>query len=312
MSIDKNEVDATLSPTAKEALENLAKQGLTPAANPAPAEPDEHGDFKDPTPEPKKETPKEEPKKEVKTEDKPKEGEEPKDPAANHKKVEREISYVPAWKLKVAEDQKEKLQKELEDLKTKGDKMADKNQSGELSKEDKADLDAEAKAIAEKYGYDADFVKDIQNLMAKKAGDFVPKDVIESINQMKEERNQLFQENAFGEDFESSVVPLILAENPDISKEVLSKIKSEIHDMAFSEVYAKVPLNEIFVLKKSAFNIEPPAKKKSSENDGSGKARPSDVVDYDNMDEETFLQLPPDKKLEVSKHLATKGGRTWK
>jgi hypothetical protein len=306
----ENEVDATLSPAAKEALENLAKQGLTPTGDNAPAEPDEHGEYKDPESAPKEEPKKEEPPKEVKTEDKPKEGDLPKDDGKP--KVDREVSYVEAWKLKVAEGQKAALEKELADLKAKGDSMADKNKSGELSKEDKVELGDDVKAIAEKYGYDENFVKDIEGLISKKAAQAIPKDLLDTVNAMKEKTSHEFQERAFADDFEASVMPLVLKENPDISKEVLSKIKTEIHNMAFSETYAKVPLQEIFTLKKSGFNIEPPVKKKSSENDGSGKARPSEVVDYDNMDEDTFLQLPPDKKLEVSAYLAKKGGRNWK
>jgi uncharacterized protein (UPF0305 family) len=305
MSIN-NEVDATLSPAAKEALENLAKDGFVPDGTNTPAEPDEHGEYKDKS-EPK-ETPKEEPK-EVTPEDKPDMGEENKGTPA---KVEREVSYVPAWKLKVAEGQKDALAKELEDLRAKGDKLADENKSGELSKENKDELNDDVKAIAEKYGYDENFVKDIEGLISKKAAQAIPKDLLETVNTMREKSNQEFQERAFAEDFETSVIPLVLKENPDISKEVLSKIKSEIHDIAFSEVYSKVPLNEIFALKKSAFDIEPPVKKKSSENDGSGKARPSEVVDYDNMDEDTFVQLSPEKKLEVSEYMAKKGGRTWR
>ena len=170
---NQNEAGAALSPTAKEALERLQKEGYEVGTDPSPADP-EDGEIKDPAPK-KEEAPKEE-KPVEKKEETPNEPKKPDDKGEEPKKPEREISYVPAWKLKVAESQKEALEKEIAELRTKREDMVDKNKSGELSKENKEELSDDIKSIAEKYGYDENFIKDIETVITKKTA--VPKELI--------------------------------------------------------------------------------------------------------------------------------------
>ena len=89
-----------------------------------------------------------------------------------------------------------------------------------------------------------------------------------------------------------------------LSDAELSGVKTKLKDLAFTEQYAKVPLSKIFRAEEDEFGLS--AHKRSSEGSGA-KIRQNTVVDYDNMDEETFAKLTPEQVDEFTKRQASGG-----
>ena len=226
-----------------------------------------------PKEEPKKEeTPKEEPKKEEpKTEDKP--------------FVERKPHMVETWKLRVAEEQKESMAKELADLRSKVDELSKK---GPIEQEKKIELADDIENVikkAEEAGTDGTILRELANSIINKV-----KPATEVLSKLQEERELEKQLNSYEQEFETDVLPLIKEYN--LSDDALSKIKTDLRNIAFSEIYAKVPLKEIFKIKSDSFDLKSP--KRSSESK-TVKTRASDVVDLENLDEDSFKNMAPEQ-----------------
>jgi hypothetical protein len=306
---ENNEVNLdTLSPTAKQALDNLAKQGLTPGPK-ADANFNEDGELKDaPAPEKKGEEKKPDvvPPKEDK---KPEEGEDDKAPEGD-KKPEREIKYVPAWKLKTAEGQKEATEKKLQEALAKIDELGRKP---DLTTKDKDNLGDAIDELAKKYpDVDPNLLKDLQQTILSKIS--TPKEVQEALKEIqsiKEERNSIVEEQEYLKDFDKSVLPLIKAEHPNISEDALLQIKNDLKTYAYTEEYAKVSLDKIFKAEKESLKIPATVdRKKTTENGGSFKTRSAETVDFDNMTEEAFNNLSPEQKLDFAK--SKRGSSNWR
>lgn len=226
------------------------------------------------------------PKEEPKVEEKPKEATPKEEP-----KPDRTPTMVEAWKLKVAEDQKASLEKDLQEVKAKVEELS--KQRDPISKTQKDEIADEIKTISEEYGVDPEFSKKISEAILKKAK---PSDeVVKTLAELQEERELIKQDNLFSKEFDGDVIPLVKGLN--LSDQALSQLKSDLKDLAFSETYAKVPLKEIFKLKEDSFDLKSP--KKSAE--GKGVKIRTEVVDLDNLSEEDFNKMSTEQIEEFEK-----------
>ena len=283
MSIE-NEGLPTPGSIEAQALAELAKEGHDIEGT-KPAEdikPKEEKSLEEPK---KQETPKEEPKKEeLKTEDKP--------------LVERKPHMVETWKLRVAEEQKESMAKELADLRSKVDELSKK---GPIDQTKKVELADDIEAVikkAEDAGTDGTILRELANSIINKV-----KPATDVLTKLQEERELEKQLDSYEKEFDSDVLPLVKEYN--LSDDALSKIRKDLRDIAFSDTYAKVPLKEIFKIKADAFDLKTP--KRSSETK-SVKTRASDVVDLENIDEDTFKNLSPEQVEKVVQFKTTSSG----
>jgi len=291
-------VSAPTSDVAKEAIANLQKEGFELGSN--PIEENEFGqvvETKIPKEEPKKEETKSEPKKEEKTE-----------------KPAKEPSKTETWRVRVQENKWEKEKEEMQnEFKTQVAELQQKVE--ELSKSkmtvsEKAEIADEIEEIAKEFGLDdanKNLIKKLEQSILKKVS--LPKEVAAKIEGFESERIAINQEKQFNSEFETDVLPLIRAEYPNISDSSLSEVKAKILETAFREEYLKVPLKKIFKAEQDELGISEVPHKKGLETSKSGQNRATETVDFDKMDEETFLGLPADKKLEFSKYQSSKKWR---
>lgn len=238
----------------------------------------------------------------------------------DEKKPERDISLIPAYKFKIEESKREKAEAALAEANNKIEELS--KLKGELSKTDEEDLDKAIEIFAEEHGTDPKFAKGLKDLILK--GQKLPADVqeklkeIDNLKQFKETQTQTEKiaqaVKVYESDFDKEVLPLIKAENPEVSTDVILKIKESMKSVAFSEGYNTLPLKEIFHAKRATFEIPAPKEgKKTTEGDRSGVVRADTEVDFDNMTEEQFKNL---SDADTEKYLAHKkskgGGSGWK
>lgn len=281
---------APVTPEAKQALEELAKEGHVIGTS----QPDANdGEIKD-TPKP--------PKEEVKVEEEPKENP-TKDIPKDDKKPERTPTMVEAWKLKVAEDQKASLEIKITELSSELDKLS--KQKSPITQAQQDDIKDTIKELAKDKDVDVEFLSEFANTILKKAESKYKSsgDIENTVKKLQEEKEFEKELSMYSDEFEKDIRPL-LAEF-QLSGEALSQVKTTLRDYAFSETYAKIPLKEIFAIKQSELNLSVP--KKSSEGKGV-KVRATDVVDIDNLSEDDFSKLPPEKVLEFAQK---KSSNSW-
>lgn len=298
MSIENESIPAPKSPEAIEALAQLEKEGH----NIETGKPDSNdGEIKDTKVIP--------PKEEDKVEDKPKEEDkdelkdEPKDSPKDEKKPDRTPTMVPAWKLKVAEDQKQAFEKKVTDLETKIEEMS--KQKAPVTKTQSEEIKAEIAELAKgKEGIDVEFLSEFADRILSKTNKSNSSEVEKTVKELKDASQLQKELNEFSGEFEKDVAPLVA--DMKLSSEALSKLKESLKGYAFSDVYAKVPLKEIFAIKQSELVQTP---KKSSEGKASIKVRASDVIDIDNISEDDFAKLPPEK---VEEFMTKRTSSDWK
>jgi len=283
MSIDTTSAPAPDSLEAK-ALAELEKEGHVIGTD----KPDVNdGEIKD-TPAPQKEEPKVEEKKA--------------DPVKDEPKPDRSPTMVEAWKLRTAEDQKDKLAKQVDELSKKLDEIG--KQKVPVTVDQTEDIKAEIAALAKDKDVDVDFLSGFADSILKKANANRPaSDIEKTVRQLQEERELEKQLNQYSSEFDKDVTPLL--DEYQLSGDALSQVKETLKNYAFSETYAKVPLKEIFAIKKTEFNLH--VAKKSSEGKGV-KTRASDVVDIDNISEDDFSKLPAEK---IEEFMGKKTSGTW-
>lgn len=239
--------------------------------------------------------PKEEPKKEEPPKVEPKK-EEPK--IEEKPQVDRKPHMVETWKLRVAEEQKESMAKQIADLSSKVDELSKK---GPIDQTKKVELADDIEAVikkAEEAGSDGTILRDLANSILNKV-----KPANDVLTKLQEERELEKQLDSYEKEFDTDVLPLVKEYN--LSDDALSKIRKDLRDVAFSDIYAKVPLKEIFKIKADAFDLKAP--KRSSETK-SVKTRANDVVDLENIDEDTFKNLTPEQVENVVKFKTTDTG----
>lgn len=289
---------APASEIAKQALEELGKEGHEIADTGADNSFDEHGNIIEKTVEEKKpETEKkaEEVKAPVEGEKKPEEGEDKK--------------TVPAWELMKEKRQRETAEAKTQELEAKILELS--KDTSKITKEQKEEIADDYKKLAEEHNVDPEFLVKLEKSFMKKLG-IDPAAITKKIESIEARETAAFQEQEYAKEFDKDITPLVKAEFPGISDEALKEVKDKLHELAFSDVYEKVPLAKIFKAEKDGFKVHVPKKEKSAEGGGSGKAHTTAVIDFENMDEETFKNLPPEKVLEFNEYQKNKGnGPKW-
>lgn len=282
-------VSSPVSDTTKQVLESLKAEGHEIEEN-RPAQFGDDEQVIETEIEAKKEEPTPEPAPEVKPEEK-------------QAKPEREHSFVPAWKLKVAEDQKAKAEARHQEALAEIERLSRKT---EMTHSEKQDLSDEISSLADEYGVDKGFLSRLEKSILAKSS--TPKEITEKLKELdviKAEINKKHEETAYSQEFDKDIIPLIRAENPEISESALSQIKDILKTYAYSEEYGKLPLSKIYKAEREGLPIPAPApRKKSAESSRSGTIRANDDIDFDNMTEEQFKNLPGEKMLEFARYKA--------
>jgi len=205
----------------------------------------------------------------------------------------RTPSMVEAWKLKVAEDQKDSAIKQAQELQAKIEELS--KQKSPVTETQRVELSDEIKTLAEESGVDENFLNKFADTILKKAKP--SEDISKIVQSLTEERELVKQENLYSQEFAKDIEPLV-KEQYGLSDTALSQLKTQLKDLAFSETYAKVPLSKILKAEFDTLGIKEP--KRSSEGKAI-KVRSNEVVDFDNLTEEQFEALSPEKLEEFSK-----------
>jgi hypothetical protein len=286
---ERNEGSATpVSDEAKQALAELQNEGHVVGEHESVAGDGEVSESEPHKPEKKEEVkPKEDPKSKE-DEEKPED------------KSGRTPSVVPAWKLKVAEDQHNRKVAELED---KIKELSE--QKAPITKTQKDEIADEIKALAEESGADPEFLTKFADAILKKAKPSeIEKTVQDLARESAEEKELEKQEAEYENEFDKDVAPIV-KEKYQLSEPALSALKEKLKELAFTETYANVPLAKILKAEEDSLGIQAP--KRSSEGNGV-KVRGNNVVDLDNVDEDSFKNLGDDA---VEKLAESKGSGGW-
>lgn len=201
----------------------------------------------------------------------------------------REPKMMPTWKHRVAEKQ---WSQEREELLEKLNQQKGESETPQ-QKQAIADVEEEVKKLSEEAGLDEGVIQKIVDIASKK--NQLPEETLKALDDYKKNQLEAAQESGYSQEFDKDVVPLIRAEYPDISEENLTRIKTELHDVAFSDGYLKTPLKVIYKGLDDFREYVPPARKSAEGGRGEG-GRKVDVVDFDNMTEEQFKKLPPEEQ----------------
>jgi hypothetical protein len=139
----------------------------------------------------------------------------------------------------------------------------------------------------------------------------VPQDVSKKLEALERDRQIAFLEAQYEDEFARDVAPL-LQERYGLDSTQLAGLKSKLHDIAFTDTYAKVPLRKVFLAEESELKLQPNQPRETVKPTKSGKTR-SVSIDFDAVDEDTFARMTPDQVEEYSKHQIDKsGGRKWR
>lgn len=220
----------------------------------------------------------------------------------------KEPALIPAWEHKVAEKrwqrENEQLKAELEALKanpTPANQQA-VAQSAENLRE-----------LAQQYGLELDDSQEkFFSALLSKAVPSELKDASKKLEALERERTIAFLENQYETEFNQDVVPLLREKYGELDGSTLAELKAKLHNTAFSETYAKVPLKKVFLAEESEFKLTPNEPRSTVQPGKSGKTR-SVSVDFDSVDEETFARMSPEDIERYTKHQIDKaGGRKWR
>lgn len=237
--------------------------------------------------------------------------EETADTEANKAPVDRtpkEPALIPAWEHKVAEKrwqkEKETLQAELDALRanpTPANKQAVMETTQNL------------RELAQQYGLELDDSQEkFFSALLSKAVPSELKDASKKLEALERERTIAFLENQYETEFNQDVVPLLRERYGELDGSKLAELKAKLHNTAFSETYAKVPLKKVFLAEESEFKLTPNEPRSTVQPGKSGKTR-SVSVDFDSVDEETFARMSPEDIERYTKHQIDKaGGRKWR
>lgn len=211
----------------------------------------------------------------------------------------KEPTLVPAWKAKIAQ---EKLEKEIEDLRRQIETIH-KPASEQTTQ---ASID-NIRQLAEQAGVELDdrqevFFKQIANAIAEKAA---PKDMMQTLQAYQQQQHINYLESQFDQEFAKEVLPRLQAQYGDIPEQELATLRTKLHDLAFTEQYAKVPLAKIFKAEADEIGIRPA--KPSVHAPKSGKTRGTDI-NFSQMDESSFGQLSDEQ---IDAYISAHGSNPW-
>lgn len=261
-----------LSPEAKEALDELRKEGHTiegdkPAdvkAEPKPAD--------KPAEEPAKPTEKVEPKQDP---EKP-EGQEADKPKAEGDaeptQVKRTPNAVPVQKHNALRHELQEQKRINAELNEKLAAMSANPTKGEIS-----DVRKLAKELAEKHGMETTFIEEFAEKVveAAKTNAAIPKDLEQRLSRFEKQERDVEESRAFDADFEKSVVK----EFPQLASQ-----KDRIKELAYTEGYENTPLRAL-AIQFMHDNPAPEPGRKTAESSTQGGGRAEEAFDFDNVTE---------------------------
>jgi hypothetical protein len=153
---------------------------------------------------------------------------------------------MPAYVHKVAE---KTWEKEKGELLSKIEELSKAPSNAGDDEAAKAAREAKIKTLAEKYGHDEAFIREILDVATENSGK-LPEQVQEGLKKahmLTTERELETEEANYSADFDRVVVPLIKAEyGADAPDSLISDIKEDLKVLAYSEEYGKVPYAVIF------------------------------------------------------------------
>ena len=203
--------------------------------------------------------------------------------------VHKHVEETKTLKEKHAQREAELL-KEIENLKAQPVKTASQQE----------EIDEEVRATAEKYNLEPSALLDIINLTSKRAG--APnKEVAELLQQTKVKQMQ----EEVKSDFDAKVLPLIQKDFPDADAKFVSNLKQQITDLAFSQGYNTLPVEDIYFINKGKGAIEFKNNYTAEPTGGKG----SEHKNFTTMSEKEALKLPPQDYLKWSDLQAKKQSR---
>ena len=214
----------------------------------------------------------------------------------------KEPALMPAWQHKVAqkewEKEREQLARELETLR------ANPTQANREAAEETAQ---NLRDLAREHGLELDENQErFFNSLLKRA---VPQDLTKKLQALEADRQIAFLETQYEQEFSKDVEPLIKERYGEVSASKLAELKKSLHDLAFTETYAKVPLKKVFYAEQDTFKIEPVMHKKTMDTTKPGKSR-SVEIDYSRVTEEDVANMSPEDFDKYSDNLA--GKSSWR
>lgn len=232
------------------------------------------------------------------------------DTEANTAPVDRnskEPALIPAWEHKVAEKrwakENETLRAELEALKAN---PTPENQQAVVQ------TTHNLKGLAQQYGLELDEAQ--EKFFSALVAQAVPNDLRDAskkLEALERDRTISFLEQQYDNEFNHDVVPMLREKYGELDGSTLAELKAKLHNTAFSETYAKVPLRKVFLAEESEFKLIPSEPRSTVQPGKSGKTRGTSI-DFDSVDEETFAKMSPEDIERYTKHQIDKsGGRKW-
>lgn len=249
----------------------------------------------------------EEPEPEVPSQQEPEEAEtvvETEPEAPEPKEVNRspkEPTLIPAWKAKIAED---RLAKENEALKQQLEAL--QNNPTPENKQEVQDRMDDIRAIAEAEGLQLDDAQErfFNKLAATLTQKAVPQDLLKNVEAFQQHQQIAQLEAEYNQEFTRDIVPLVKEKYGDLPEKELATLSKKLHDLAFTDTYAKVPLKKVFLAESDDLKITPP--KDGIVTHKSGRTRNADI-DLSSIDEESFKSLDGDT---LDKFIEQKSGQS--
>jgi hypothetical protein len=200
-------------------------------------------------------------------------------------RVPKEPTLIPAWQHKVAEkkweQEREQLNQELESLRAN---------PTQANRANVAQTAGNLREMAQQYGLELDDRQEqfFQSLVS--SANAVPEQLTKELEALKQDRQIAYLETQYENEFLKDVAPL-LAEVPENQH---AELKQKLHNLAFSEQYAKVPLRKVFLAEQDTLNVVPSRHKVSMDTTKQGKSR-TVVTDYSNLSEADVEKLSPEE-----------------
>lgn len=162
----------------------------------------------------------------------------------------RPATLVPAYLLKIQEDQSSKkiagLEKDLADARAAGEKALD---DGAKKEDVQATLDKRLEAISAKSGIKVEVLKEVIDLVRPGPVE-LPEELKNDLKVAKDlriEREVEVESAKFSADFDRLILPLIQAEyGKDVPADTVTQIKESLKTKAYTPDYAKVPYGTIY------------------------------------------------------------------
>jgi hypothetical protein len=196
-------------------------------------------------------------------------------------RVPKEPSLMPAWEHKVAqkkwEQEREQLTQELEAMKAN---------PTPANRENVAQTARNVREMAQQFGLELDDRQEqfFQTLVSNTA---VPEHLTRELEALKQDRQIAYLETQYENEFLKDVAPLV----PETQH---AELRQKLHDLAFSEQYAKVPLKKVFLAEQDTLNVIPSQRKVSMDTTKQGKSR-TVLTDYSNLSEADVEKLSPEE-----------------